>query len=56
MRGILGQYIFAIPELNAVVVRLGHKRSDTQENGSRKDDFGRYRIYRRRNESPDKES
>ena len=27
-----------------------------QENGSRKDDFGRYRIYRRRNESPDKES
>ncbi len=28
----------------------------TGENGSRKDDFGRYRIYRRRNESPDKES
>ncbi|MCG8473911.1 MAG: beta-lactamase family protein [Cytophagales bacterium] len=26
-RGILGQYIFAIPEKNAVVVRLGHKRS-----------------------------
>ncbi len=28
MRGILGQYIFAIPERNAVVVRLGKKRSD----------------------------
>ena len=28
----------------------------TGENGSRKDDLGRYRIYRRRNESPDKES
>jgi len=29
-RGILGQYIFVIPEKNAVVVRLGHKRSDTR--------------------------
>ncbi|MCF6169993.1 MAG: beta-lactamase family protein [Bacteroidales bacterium] len=27
MRGILGQYIFAIPDRNAVVVRLGHERS-----------------------------
>lgn len=27
MRGILGQYIFSIPDKNAVVVRLGHKRS-----------------------------
>ncbi len=27
-RGILGQYIFVIPGKNAVVVRLGHKRSD----------------------------
>jgi len=27
-RGILGQYIFIIPDKNAVVVRLGHKRSD----------------------------
>ena len=28
MRGILGQYVFAIPELNLVVVRLGEKRSN----------------------------
>lgn len=27
-RGILGQYIFVIPELDAVVVRLGHDRAD----------------------------
>lgn len=26
LRGILGQYIFVIPEMNAVIVRLGHKR------------------------------
>lgn len=30
MRGILGQYVIAIPELNTVVVRLGHKRSNTR--------------------------
>lgn len=28
MRGMLGQYIIAIPEKNAIVVRLGKKRSD----------------------------
>jgi CubicO group peptidase (beta-lactamase class C family) len=27
MRGILGQYIYSIPDKNAVVVRLGHDRS-----------------------------
>lgn len=27
-RGLGGQYIFAIPQKNAIVVRLGHKRSD----------------------------
>lgn len=31
MRGILGQYIFIIPDLNAVVVRLGNLRSDTYQ-------------------------
>lgn len=31
-RGILGQYIFVIPSKNAVVVRLGHKRSDKYVN------------------------
>lgn len=27
-RGLGGQYVFAIPQKNAIVVRLGHKRSD----------------------------
>ncbi|RLD58412.1 MAG: serine hydrolase [Bacteroidetes bacterium] len=31
-RGILGQYIFVIPEKNAVVVRLGHKRDKRKKN------------------------
>jgi CubicO group peptidase (beta-lactamase class C family) len=33
LRGINGQYIFIIPEKNAIVVRLGHKRSD-KKNGN----------------------
>lgn len=32
-RGILGQYIFVIPEDNLVVVRLGHKRDKAKVNG-----------------------
>jgi CubicO group peptidase (beta-lactamase class C family) len=28
-RGIFGQYIYVIPEYEAVIVRLGHKRSHT---------------------------
>jgi CubicO group peptidase (beta-lactamase class C family) len=39
MRGILGQYVFAIPEKNAVVIRLGHKRSDELIGPNRKDIF-----------------
>ena len=31
-RGILGQYIFVIPQYNAVVVRLGHKRDSKYKN------------------------
>lgn len=30
-RGILGQYIFVIPALDAVVVRLGHERADAYD-------------------------
>lgn len=30
-RGLGGQYIFAIPQENAIVVRLGHKRSDVYD-------------------------
>ena len=37
MRGILGQYVFAIKEKNAFVVRLGHKRSDELIGPNRKD-------------------
>ncbi len=37
MRGILGQYVFVIHEKNAVVVRLGHKRSDELIGPNRKD-------------------
>jgi CubicO group peptidase (beta-lactamase class C family) len=29
MRGLQGQYVFVIPEKNAVIVRLGHKRGAT---------------------------
>ena len=39
MRGILGQYIFAIPEKNAVVVRLGHERSEEYIGHHTKDVF-----------------
>lgn len=30
-RGLGGQYVFAIPQKNAIVVRLGHKRSDVYD-------------------------
>ncbi len=36
-RGILGQYIFAIPELNAVIVRLGHIRNSNKIDGHPED-------------------
>lgn len=39
MRGILGQYVFVIPNKNAVVVRLGHKRSDTRTDQHYPDDI-----------------
>lgn len=39
MRGILGQYVFVIPDKNTVVVRLGHKRSDTRTDQHYPDDI-----------------
>ncbi len=38
-RGILGQYIFIIPDYNAIVVRLGHKRSKKRKMGVPADIF-----------------
>jgi CubicO group peptidase (beta-lactamase class C family) len=38
-RGILGQYIFIVPSLNAVVVRLGTARSEERVNNLPKDIF-----------------
>ena len=32
MRGIRGQYVFAIPDMNIIVVRLGHKRGEKNAN------------------------
>lgn len=39
MRGILGQYVFVIPEHNAVIVRLGEKRSETRTSQHYPDDI-----------------
>ncbi|WP_010663122.1 serine hydrolase domain-containing protein [Marinilabilia salmonicolor] len=38
-RGILGQYIFVIPSHNAVIVRLGHQRSNEYRNHHPKDAY-----------------
>jgi hypothetical protein len=32
MRGIRGQYVFAIPSMKMIVVRLGHKRGEKNGN------------------------
>ena len=39
MRGILGQYVLAIPDKNAVIVRLGKKRSETRTSQHYPDDI-----------------
>ena len=36
-RGLLGQYIFVIPDLNAVIVRLGHIRNSNKIDGHPED-------------------
>jgi len=37
MRGVNGQYVIVVPALNAVIVRLGHKRSKDRINGNPSD-------------------
>jgi CubicO group peptidase (beta-lactamase class C family) len=39
MRGVNGQYVISIPELNTVIVRLGHKRDTERINGIPADFF-----------------
>jgi CubicO group peptidase (beta-lactamase class C family) len=39
MRGINGQYVIVIPELNTVIVRLGHKRATERIKGTPADFF-----------------
>lgn len=39
-RGILGQYVVAIPDLDAIVVRLGHTRSEVKLNHHPADIYG----------------
>ena len=39
-RGILGQYVMAIPDLDVIVVRLGHERSDVKLNQHPIDVYG----------------
>ncbi len=39
MRGILGQYVFAVPEKNMVIVRLGHERSEARTGAHTNDVF-----------------
>ena len=39
MRGMLGQYVFVIPEKRAIVVRLGHKRGENYTSQHYPDDI-----------------
>jgi len=39
MRGVNGQYVIVVPDLNTVIVRLGHKRSTERINGIPADFF-----------------
>lgn len=39
-RGILGQYVMAVPDLDLIIVRLGHQRSETKLNNHPLDVYG----------------
>ena len=42
MRGILGQYVICIPEDNLMIIRLGHKRLDPEDEHIHTNDFFTY--------------
>ena len=53
MRGVNGQYIISIPELNLVAVRLGHKIEKYENNSASDLDFYIQEIIKQYDDSMD---